>query len=145
MNRFSILWRTAGETAAYPIHTSRVQLSRRSQPAWHFEENLTTEDEVFSDAPIAVSSDYTISCWLQKTGGYNHGDETLTKAFENSCNPIFTQLAYRIGVSKYYSYVRMLGFYDRTGIDLPAEGKGISILILRRSIWLFSHTASRLL
>ncbi len=90
-----------------------------------FEENLTTEDEVFSDAPIAVSSDYTISCWLQKTGGYNHGDETLTKAFENSCNPIFTQLAYRIGVSKYYSYVRMLGFYDRTGIDLPAEGKGI--------------------
>ena len=88
------------------------------------EENLTNEDEVFSDAPVQISDD-SISCWLQKSGGYNHGDETLTKAFENSCNPIFAQLALRIGVSKYYSYVRMLGFYDITGIDLPAEGKGI--------------------
>ena len=88
------------------------------------EENLTNEDEVFSDAPVEIAG-YSISCWLQKSGGYNHGEETLTKAFENSCNPIFAQLALRIGVSKYYSYVRMLGFYDITGIDLPAEGKGI--------------------
>lgn len=90
-----------------------------------FEENLSTEEEVFNDAPIAISSKHTISCWAQKSLGYNHGDETLEKAFQNSCNPIFTQLAYRIGITKYYSYVRMLGFYDHTGIDLPAEGKGI--------------------
>ena len=90
-----------------------------------FEENLTTEEEIFNDAPIAISSKHTISCWAQKSLGYNHGDETLEKAFQNSCNPIFTQLAYRIGMTKYYSYVRMLGFYDHTGIDLPAEGKGI--------------------
>ena len=89
-----------------------------------FEENLTTEDEVFSDAPVNISN-YAISCWLQKSRNYNHGSETLVKAFENSCNPIFAQLARRIGISKYYSYVRMLGFYDITGIDLPAEGKGI--------------------
>ncbi len=90
-----------------------------------FEENLAREEEEFSDAPIAISSQHTISCWLQKSGGYNHGTETLEDAFHNSCNPVFTQLAYRIGLTKYYSYVRMLGFYDRTGIDLPAEGKGI--------------------
>ena len=90
-----------------------------------FEENLAREDEMFSDEPIAISSTHTISCWLQKSGGYNHGWETLEKAFQNSCNPVFTQLAYRIGLEKYYSYVRMLGFYDKTGIDLPAEGKGI--------------------
>lgn len=90
-----------------------------------FEENLSYEDELFDDAPIAISSQHTISCWLQKSGGYNHGIETLEEAFHNSCNPIFTQLAYRIGITKYYSYVRMLGFYDYTGIDLPAEGKGI--------------------
>ena len=93
--------------------------------AMPFEENLAREEEEFSDAPIAISSQHTISCWLQKSGGYNHGMETLEDAFHNSCNPVFTQLAYRIGLTKYYSYVRMLGFYDRTGIDLPAEGKGI--------------------
>ena len=65
-----------------------------------FEENLTNEEEVFSDAPIAISSVHTISCWAQKSLGYNHGMESLEKAFENSCNPVFTQLAYRIGLTK---------------------------------------------
>lgn len=89
------------------------------------EENLTYEDEMFSDAPIQLTASHTISCWLQKSHHYNHGEETLFKAFQNSCNPIFAQLAERIGLTKYYKYVHMLGFYDTTGIDLPAEGKGI--------------------
>ncbi len=90
-----------------------------------FEENLAKEDDLFSDEPIKLSSQHTISCWAQKSLGYNHDVETLEKAFQNSCNPVFTQLAQKIGLTKYYSYVRMLGFYDKTGIDLPAEGKGI--------------------
>ncbi len=93
--------------------------------AMAFEENITNEDEVFSDAPIHVSDVDTISCWMQKSYGYNHGDETLTQGFEQSCNPIFVQLAYRIGINKYYNYVHTLGFYETTGIDLPAEGVGI--------------------
>ena len=66
-----------------------------------------------------------ISCWLQKSSGYNHGTESLTDAFQNSCNPIFVQLAQRIGVNRYYHYVHTFGFYETTGIDLPAEGTGI--------------------
>lgn len=89
------------------------------------EENLTNENEEFSDAPIKVSDVDTISCWMQKSLNYNHGAESLVEAFQNSCNPIFVQLSYRIGVSKYYEYVHMFGFYERTGIDLPAEGVGI--------------------
>lgn len=90
-----------------------------------FEENLTNENEVFSDAPIQVSDIDTISCWMQKQYGGNHGMESLREGFENSCNPIFVQLAQRIGVSRYYRYVHMFGFYETTGIDLPAEGTGI--------------------
>ena len=90
-----------------------------------FEENLTNENEEFSDAPIQVSDIDTISCWLQKKNGGNHGIESLRQAFENSCNPIFVQLAQRIGVNRYYRYVHMFGFYETTGIDLPAEGTGI--------------------
>ena len=90
-----------------------------------FEENLAKEEELFDDSPMKLSEQHTISCWMQKSANYNHGMETLQKAFENSCNPVFAQLAQRIGITKYYSYVRMLGFYDVTGIDLPAEGKGI--------------------
>jgi len=90
-----------------------------------FEENLTNENEQFSDAPIQVSDVDTISCWLQKSSNSNHGTESLRAGFENSCNPIFVQLAQRIGVSRYYEYVHMFGFYETTGIDLPAEGSGI--------------------
>ena len=90
-----------------------------------FEENLTNENEAFSDAPIQVSEVDEISCWLQKSSGYNHGTESLTDAFQNSCNPIFVQLAQRIGVNRYYHYVHTFGFYETTGIDLPAEGTGI--------------------
>ena len=90
-----------------------------------FEENLTNENDMFNDAPIKLSEQHTISCWMQKTNHFNHGVETLKKGFENSCNPVFAELAKRIGIKKYYKYVRMLGFYDKTGIDLPAEGKGI--------------------
>lgn len=93
--------------------------------AMAFEENLSNENEEFSDAPIKMSEIDTISCWQQKSYGYNHGIETLTNGFEQSCNPIFVQLANRIGISKYYQYVHTLGFYETTGIDLPAEGIGI--------------------
>jgi len=89
-----------------------------------FEEGLTYEDEIFSDAPVPISSVDTINCWRQNEGG-NHGMETLRQAFENSCNPIFVHLAERIGIDKYYQYVHNFGFFNVTGIDLPAEGVGI--------------------
>ena len=89
------------------------------------EEGLTYEDKVYSDAPIPITSVDTISCWLQKSSGTNHGMETLKKAFENSCNPVFVQLAQSIGIDKYYQYVHNFGFYNQTGVDLPSEGVGI--------------------
>ena len=89
------------------------------------EEGMTSEGEEFSDAPIAITTVDTIRCWQQKSAGTNHGIETLKQAFENSCNPIFVQLALRIGIEKYYQYVHNFGFYNQTGIDLPSEGVGI--------------------
>ena len=90
-----------------------------------FEENLYKEDDMFSDAPIQVTDIDTISCWMQKSYGYNHGTETLAEGFQQSCNPVFVQMAYTIGLNKYYDYVHTFGFYEPTGIDLPAEGVGI--------------------
>ena len=62
------------------------------------EEGLTYEDEIFSDAPIEITTVDTIRCWREKTDG-NHGDETLREAFERSCNPIFVRLP-SVSVSK---------------------------------------------
>ena len=38
-----------------------------------FEENLAKEDDLFSDEPVKLSEQHTISCWMQKSAGYNHG------------------------------------------------------------------------
>ncbi len=114
------IWRNRAISDTYePGSTFKVLTT-----AIALEEGLTYEDEMFSDAPIKVSELHTIHCWSETKYG-NHGTETLRQAFERSCNPIFVQLSQRIGVTKYYEYVRNFGFYDKTGIDLPAEEKGI--------------------
>ncbi len=54
-----------------------------------------------------------------------HGSESLRQALMNSCNPVFIGLGGKIGVPKYYEYLRKYGFLNKTGIDLPGEATGI--------------------
>ena len=54
-----------------------------------------------------------------------HGPESLRQALMNSCNPVFIGLGGKIGVTKYYEYLRKYGFLGRTGIDLPGEAGSI--------------------
>ena len=67
-------------------------------------------------------ADVILHCWSR---GNPHGAETLTEAVVNSCNPIFIQLAQRVGEDKYYDYLERYGLYERTGIDFPGEGMAI--------------------
>ena len=54
-----------------------------------------------------------------------HGPESLRQALMNSCNPVFIGLGEKIGVTKYYEYLRKYGFLGKTKIDLPGEATGI--------------------
>ena len=87
-----------------------------------FEEGLTTESEMFSDKPVLDYEEWPISCWKRPS---DHGLERFEQAFWNSCNPIFVHLSQRIGIERYYRYVKAFGFHETTGIDLPGEGTGI--------------------
>ena len=64
----------------------------------------------------------TVRCW-----GAPHGAETIARALENSCNPVFTQLALRLGSERFYQYLHAFGLGRRTGIDLYGEAGGILI------------------
>ena len=64
----------------------------------------------------------TVRCW-----GAPHGAETMARALENSCNPVFTQLALRLGSERFYQYLHAFGLGRRTGIDLYGEAGGILI------------------
>lgn len=64
-----------------------------------------------------------ISCW--KPGG--HGSETLIHGVQNSCNPVFMEIALRLGKDQFYSYIDAFGFGHKTGIDVSGEASGILI------------------
>lgn len=55
----------------------------------------------------------------------NHGAETLTEGVQNSCNPVFIQLAQRMGWDTYYNGLMKFGLGEKTGVDYPGEGENI--------------------
>ncbi len=52
-----------------------------------------------------------------------HGTLTFAGGLQQSCNPIMMTLADRIGRPTFYNYVRNFGYLEKTGIDLPGEGR----------------------
>ena len=88
------------------------------------EEGITTTDkegEFCCTGSIEIAGT-RIKCWRYYRP---HGSESLRQALMNSCNPVFIGLGQKIGVQKYYSYLKKFGFLDKTGIALPGEAKGI--------------------
>ena len=63
-----------------------------------------------------------IKCWRYYRP---HGSESLRQALMNSCNPVFIGLGQKIGVEKYYSYLKKFKLLETTGIDLPGEAGSI--------------------
>ncbi len=86
------------------------------------EEKVTNPKEYFTCTGSYNVFGTILHCWRS----YNpHGLETLTEAVGNSCNPVFIQLAQRVGEKKYYEYLDLFGLYEKTGIDFPGEGLAI--------------------
>ena len=79
------------------------------------------EEGFFCSGRYTVSGS-TVRCW-----GAPHGAESMREALYNSCNPVFTQLALRLGSDKLYRYLYAFGLGRRTGIDLYGEASGILI------------------
>lgn len=65
-----------------------------------------------------------IKCWRYYRP---HGSESLREGLMNSCNPVFIGLGQKIGVTKYYEYLRKFGLFSKTGIQLPGEANSIFV------------------
>lgn len=84
-------------------------------------EGLTNENEKFYCGGKCTVDGEKIKCW--KSVG--HGSLNLLEAFKNSCNCVFVNLALRLGVDKYYEYLKLFGLGEKTGIDIASESSGI--------------------
>ena len=62
--------------------------------------------------------------WCSKRTG--HGQQDLSTAFANSCNPAFMNIGLRVGNAKFYQYMQNFGLLEKTGIDTTGEASGFA-------------------
>ncbi len=60
-------------------------------------------------------------CWNE----YGHGRVDMEKAIEQSCNVYFYNLIRKMDVDLWAKYIALLGFGQKTGVDLPNEHPGV--------------------
>jgi stage V sporulation protein D (sporulation-specific penicillin-binding protein) len=85
------------------------------------EEGIVTPETRTNDSPVVIGK-WNFKCWRH----YNpHGEVSFAEGVYNSCNPVFVKVAQSLGIDRFYSYVKAFGFYDKTGISLPGESKGM--------------------
>lgn len=77
---------------------------------------VTLEDQFFCGG-YRVVEDRRIHCH-KRTG---HGAETFLQGIENSCNPVFIDVAQRLGADAFYDSFERFGLLEKTGVDLPGE------------------------
>ncbi len=62
-----------------------------------------------------------IKCWRTVP----HGQQSLSEALQNSCNPAFMQMGLSMGQKQLYDYLYNFGFNSVTGVDFSADQSGI--------------------
>ena len=77
---------------------------------------VTLEDQFFCGG-YRVVEDRRIHCH-KRTG---HGAETFLQGIENSCNPVFIDVAQRLGADAFCDSFERFGLLEKTGVDLPGE------------------------
>ena len=86
------------------------------------EERVTSLNDTFVCTGSIVVHGTTLRCWRY---GRPHGAQTFVEAIGNSCNPVLVQVAQRVGEAKYYTYLDLFGFSEKTNIDFPGESMSI--------------------
>ena len=84
-------------------------------------------EHIFTNSSgIRIIDGSKISCWTKHANG-KHSNQTLSDALNNSCNPIFTDIALSLGKSTVYDYLEKFGYGKATGIDFTGEQAGILV------------------
>ncbi len=83
------------------------------------EEGLVTEDTGFSCPGSLTISGTVIHDW--KAGGFGH--LTFAQGICNSSNVVFMQVGQKLGPDRFFKYFNAFGLTQKTGIDLPGEGR----------------------
>ncbi|MCI5936559.1 MAG: peptidoglycan glycosyltransferase [Eubacterium sp.] len=85
------------------------------------DENIINENSTFQCNGYMNVADRKIHC-SNRSG---HGTLDLRHSLMQSCNAALMSIGMDLGRDKFYKYVQLYGFGQRTGIDLPGETSGL--------------------
>jgi len=123
-------WKELNSNGAFPLLNRATQSAH--PPGSTFKvvcmlAGLKTGDvDPDSHMPTSCNGGYVyggrrFACWEH----HGHGSLNLVDALQHSCDVYFYQLGLRLGLDPIQEMAHDLGLGDRTGIDLPAEAKGL--------------------
>lgn len=98
--------------------------------AANIEEYLQGNNNAYSISHVYNSSRYRyidgqkVKCWSDHKNG-KHAGLTLQGGLNNSCNPIFVDIAMSLGKQTMYKYIDLFGYGSTTGIDFNGEAQGM--------------------
>ena len=96
----------------------------------NIEENLKGNPSAYSIRHTFSSSRYRyvdgqrVKCWSNHSNG-KHSCLDLQGALNNSCNPIFVDIAMSLGKSTMYKYIDLFNYGRVTGVDFSGEAQGM--------------------
>lgn len=117
-NALNQMWRNFNINDTYePGSTFKVITSSIG-----LEENVVNENDTFNCGGGRTVGGRYIKCWRSPR---SHGSENFVQGVQNSCNPVFMDVAARFGSDIFYDYMVKFGFTKKTGIDVAGEAVGI--------------------
>lgn len=86
--------------------------------------NAFSLEHIYSSSRYRYVDGQRIKCWSEHKNG-KHNSLTLAGGLNNSCNPIFVDIAMSLGKETMYSYIEKFGFGQVTGVDFNGEAQGM--------------------
>lgn len=86
--------------------------------------NAFSNDHIFNSSRYRYIDGQRVKCWSNHEHG-KHSNLNLQGALNNSCNPIFVDIAMSLGKNTIYKYIDLLGYGKTTGIDFNGEAQGM--------------------
>lgn len=81
-------------------------------------------NHIYSSSRYRYIDGQKVKCWSDHKNG-KHSGLTLQGGLNNSCNPIFVDIAMRLGKTTMYKYVQSFNYGAVTGIDFGGEAQGM--------------------
>lgn len=115
-NAVTKMWRNKAVIDSYePGSTFKTVVAASA-----IEEGATRLSDTFVCTGVRHVANRDIHCWKRE----GHGEESLAQGVMNSCNPMFMEIAARMGAENFSRYFRAFGLAEKTGFEIPGESAG---------------------